>query len=439
MAVCSYGDPAYPGLVAFDYGTGDVLWTSDLEDLGGARHRRIAGVLIAHLSTEAIEDKGVVVAANQLEAVAFDYSGSLLWRSPTSGMALGVDRPGAITSLSYRDDGYLIMTTSRGWVLLVAASDGSVVDACRMHGDPVIAGRRVQGTFVNFKSSVVIGDHLYLMTKFRPDSVDLRSTSHDMIFLVRLAIRRATTARCVGRRPQAAPRLESLDWIEVGVTRLRGGSPSAWQSPAGNVIFVNSDQVVEGRLVPSITALLDDGQAFRKCWRALLPAPMGDAIRGAPAFHPATQTLVAPALSTVFILRNITTFADEPPKVERLTAARLLRIAPTDARVTVTSPGALTYDQDRHQIVMCSGFRIRLSAKAAPYSFLASYAVPVDQPRSSEPLWRYPLAATPTGVPLPGPGTFGQPAMFGLPHGENAERTGIIVNTVRTGTHIIRG
>src|SRR4051794_19712908 len=49
MAVCSYGAPSHPGLVAFDYATGEVLWTSGMHDLPGRDHRRIAGVLLMRM------------------------------------------------------------------------------------------------------------------------------------------------------------------------------------------------------------------------------------------------------------------------------------------------------------------------------------------------------------------------------------------------------
>lgn len=443
MAVCSYGAPSYPGLVAFDYGTGGVQWTSEMEDLPGADRRRIAGVLLARLSDGKGSGKAVVFAANQLEVVAYDYTGVLLWRTRTSGMSPPrAGRVGAVTSLSYRDDGYLILTTSRGWVVLVSAVGGEVVDAYRMDGEVVVAGRRHSGTFVNLKSSVVMGDVLYLMTKFRPARPAVAPALQNAVFLVRLSISAISTCRSGRIEPLAGlqgPQLEAPDRVQVGVTRLRGGSPCAWRSPVGNMIFVNSDQLVNGHLVPSVTAVLDDGQRLQMHWRTLLPAPPGDAIRGAPAFHAGTQTLVAPTLGTVFVLRNAGDLGGEPPTVEEIPAQRLLVDVPAGARVTVTSPGALTYDPDRDEIVMCNGFRVFLPGQTTAYSFLASYALAAGTTGRTQPLWRHPLAATPTGAPLPGPGTFGQPAMFGLREADGEQRTGVIVNTVRTGTYIIRG
>jgi hypothetical protein len=442
LAVCSYGEPSYPGLVAYDYPTGDVLWTSEPEDLPGTDHRRIAGVLLAQLRDANGGERMMVYAANQVEVIAYDYSGTLVWRTPTSEISPGPsERVGAVTTLTYRDDGHLILTTSRGWVALVSALGGEVVDAYRMDAEVVVAGRRQPGTFVNLKSSVVIDDALYLMMKFRPAHPAAAPQLCNAVFLVRLRILTTATPRAARIEPLASlpgSRSEPPDRIQVGVTRLRGGSPCGWSSPVGNLIFLNSDQWVGGRLVPSVTAVRDDDRGLRRHWQTLLPAPPGDAIRGAPAFHAGTQTLVAPALGTVFVLRNAGGLDDRPPMVEEIPARCLLANVPAGARVTVTSPGALTYDGGRDQVVMCNGFRIIVPGRSAPYSFLASYALAARTSGRSEPLWRYPLAATTAGVPLPGPGTFGQPAMFGLRAADGEERTGVIINSVRTGTHIVR-
>ncbi|MCW2537778.1 MAG: hypothetical protein JWQ26_3477, partial [Modestobacter sp.] len=194
MAVCTYGAPDRPGLVAFDYATGDVLWTSGPADLPGADHRRIAGVVLAHLSDGSGTQRSVAFAANQAEAVAYEYSGRLLWRTPTADMS-PVDRVGAVTALSFRDDGHVVLTTSRGWVVLLSALGGQVVDAYRMDADVAVGSRRHHGTFVNLKASVVIGNALYLMTKFRPARPALAPGLPKAVFLVRLGISPGSSRR----------------------------------------------------------------------------------------------------------------------------------------------------------------------------------------------------------------------------------------------------
>jgi hypothetical protein len=122
-----------------------------------------------------------------------------------------------------------------------------------------------------------------------------------------------------------------------------------------------------------------------------------------------------------------------------VSARSLLGELPAGARATVTSPGALTYDDRRDEIVMCNGFRVFLPGRSAPYALLAGYAMGGRAPAPTRPLWQHPLAATPAGVPLPGPGTFGQPALFAFGAPDGAQRTGVIINTVRTGTYILKG
>lgn len=208
-------------------------------------------MVLAHLSDGSGTQRSVAFAANQAEAVAYEYSGRLLWRTPTADMS-PVDRVGAVTALSFRDDGHVVLTTSRGWVVLLSALGGQVVDAYRMDADVAVGSRRHHGTFVNLKASVVIGNALYLMTKFRPARPALAPGLPKAVFLVRLGISPGSSRRgAASSRWPTGARAEVPDRLQVGVTRLRGGSPCAWPSPLGNMVLVNSDQLVDGRLVPS--------------------------------------------------------------------------------------------------------------------------------------------------------------------------------------------
>jgi hypothetical protein len=63
--------------------------------------------------------------------------------------------------------------------------------------------------------------------------------------------------------------------------------------------------------------------------------------------------------------------------------------------------------------------------------------VPADPRGKIHPLWQAPLGVTRDGTPIPGYGTFGQPALFRY-QGGDGQATGVIVNTVATGTYIFR-
>jgi hypothetical protein len=68
---------------------------------------------------------------------------------------------------------------------------------------------------------------------------------------------------------------------------------------------------------------------------------------------------------------------------------------------------------------------------------MGAFAVPLDRRETTRPLWQQPLGVTRDGVPIPGFGTFGQPALFRYGYGGD-EATGVIVNTVATGTYIFK-
>src|SRR5262249_37998143 len=71
MAVCAYPSPGYPALVAYDYTTGAVRWTSPLEDLSGIGRRRLAHLLLAKMALSGCRARPYVFAANPTEFVAY--------------------------------------------------------------------------------------------------------------------------------------------------------------------------------------------------------------------------------------------------------------------------------------------------------------------------------------------------------------------------------
>ena len=105
-AVCTYDSPQHPALVAFDYKTGSVAWTSPPEDLPGLFQRWPSGILLAKVMVEDRPPQHFVFAANPLEFVAYASDGRRLWKRLTN--EVNADAPAGVgmpTSLSFTDRG----------------------------------------------------------------------------------------------------------------------------------------------------------------------------------------------------------------------------------------------------------------------------------------------------------------------------------------------
>src|SRR5262249_22995528 len=172
-------------------------------------------------------------------------------------------------------------------------------------------------------------------------------------------------------------------------------------------------------------------------WRSILATVPGDAIHAAPALY--GRTLLVSTKHNIFVFGDIETLVDNVRSPVPLTG--LVRELPSRRSATSAiefgSPLALTYACDTDEIVAYTNLRVRAGREHRVYGFLCAFAVPARSPVTARPLWCHPLAITLDGSPLPGAGTFGQPALFRYEEGGDTS-TGLIVNTVSTGTYLFK-
>jgi hypothetical protein len=182
-----------------------------------------------------------------------------------------------------------------------------------------------------------------------------------------------------------------------------------------------------------VVAVEDDGAGLDIRWR--VPLGPGETIRSAPAFHRASGTLLVSTNGPIHVLRVSDRGAGEVDDMASIGGAAVagpLGLGGLPARFG--SPLALAYDELTDELVVYTNLRV---GAGGGYGFLTCFALPARGPAISRPLWREPLALTAGGDPAPGPGTFGQAALFR--YGRNGgAATGLIVNTVCSGTYIMR-
>jgi hypothetical protein len=192
-------------------------------------------------------------------------------------------------------------------------------------------------------------------------------------------------------------------------------------------------------LEPTITAVEDRQGALIVRWRSLLHVQPGDDIYAAPALHADSGTLLVTTLHNIYVFREVTSLAGEVPQPAATRPSDLIASAshPRTSSVKVGSPFALAFDVDRDEVIAYTNFRVGVEPFHLRYGFLGAFALPLRAGRKPHALWQRPLGVTRDGAPIPGFGTFGQPALFRYDSAGD-EATGIIVNTVATGTYIFR-
>jgi hypothetical protein len=174
-------------------------------------------------------------------------------------------------------------------------------------------------------------------------------------------------------------------------------------------------------------------------WQTVLHVERGDDVYAAPALHADSGTLLLTTLRNIYLFRNVASLSGEVPVPAPVDPCELVASA-SDSRTTsvkVGSPFGLAFDADQNEVVAYTNFRISVEPSVLSYGFLGAFAVPVNPREKIRPLWERPLGVTRDGAPIPGFGTFGQPALF-RQEGADDQETGIIVNTVATGTYIFR-
>jgi hypothetical protein len=100
------------------------------------------------------------------------------------------------------------------------------------------------------------------------------------------------------------------------------------------------------------------------------------------------------------------------------------------------SPIGLTFDAAANALAAYTNFRFKL-ASGAFYSYLGAFSIPLDGSSPGLPLWCSSLNPTQNGDGQ-GSGTYGQPALFEYQNASGQTATGLIVNTVDTGTYIFK-
>ncbi len=443
-AVCVYDSPLHPALVAYDYRTGSVLWTSPPEDLPGLFHRWPSGILLARVVVDNSLTRYCVFAANPVEFVAYAGNGRRLWKR--SSNEISADAPAGVgmpTSLTFTDRGEIVCVTTKGWIVKLDPLDGSVISSYRMEASLVIEGREYQGVFVTTKSPVVIGDVLYIVADFKPNVcypplLPLFCPVH----LLRIELshpgnpgseRQIRPMTAGSATSEAAP-----DRVQVGIYKGTGSPPALVRPGCSPLLFAHAHSLTKHGLQPMIAAVEDRNGTLTIRWQTTLEVAPGDDVYAAPALYPDSGTLLVTTLQNVYLFRDVASASGSVPCPAALDAGEMVAgNGHGTTSVRAGSPFGLAFDADRDEIVAYTNLRITTGASLLSYGFLGAFAIPVDQRARPYPLWKAALGVTADGAAIPGFGTFGQPACFRYEDG-SGQSTGVIVNTVATGTYIFR-
>jgi hypothetical protein len=444
-AVCTYDSPLHPALVAYDYRTGSVVWTSPPEDLPGLFQRWPSGILLAKLIVDDRPPQHCVFAANPVEFVSYAGDGRRLWKRATTEVngdaPTGVGMP---TSLSFTDRGELVCVTTNAWVVKLDPLDGSVISSYRMDTSVFVDGREHRGVFVTTKSPVVVGDSLYLLADFKANvSYQPLHPLFCPVHLVRIELSQPGVRGSERQiKPLLRPRGPSdamPDRVRLGVYKGTGSPPALVKPGAAPLFFAHAHTLTRVGLEPIISAVEDREGVLSVRWQTVLHVRHGDDLYAAPALHADTGTLLLTTLHNIYLFRNVASLSGQVPVPARVDLCELVTSAsdPRTTSVKVGSPFGLAFDGDQNEVVAYTNFRITVAPSLFSYGFLGAFSVPVDPRKKMRPLWERPLGVTRDGALIPGFGTFGQPALF-RHEGADDQATGIIVNTVATGTYIFR-
>lgn len=444
-AVCTYDSPLHPALVAYDYKTGSVLWTSPSEDLPGLFQRWPSGILLAKVGVGDGPPQHCVFAANPVEFVAYTGDGRRLWKRATSEVTseapAGVGMP---TSLSFTDARELVCVTTKGWVVKLDPLDGRVISSYRMDATVFVDGRAHRGVFVTTKSPAVIGNVLYVLADFKPNvSYPPLHPFFCPVHLLRIELSQPGVpgSECEIKplvRP-CSPTDAAPDRVRLGVHKGTGSPPALVRAGNPALFFAHAHTLTAAGLQPTISAVEDRHGVLSVRWQSVLQVQPGDDVHAAPALHADSGTLLVTTLQNVYLFRDVTGLTGQVPCPPAACPDDLVPCAadPRISSVKVGSPFGLAFDADRNEVVAYTNFRVSVAPTFLSFGFLGAFAVPVGPRGRTRPLWQQPLGVTRDGTAIPGFGTFGQPALFRYDCGGD-QATGIIVNTVATGTYIFR-
>jgi hypothetical protein len=229
------------------------------------------------------------------------------------------------------------------------------------------------------------------------------------------------------------------DRVRLGVYKGTGSPPALVRSGHPTLFFAHAHTLSGNGLQPTISAVEDGQGVLRVRWQSVLQVQPGDDVHAAPALHADSGTLLVTTLQSIYLFRDVASLTGDVPCPPAARSEDLVASAadPRTSSVRAGSPFGLAFDADRNEIVAYTNFRITIEPTFLTYGFLGAFAVPVGPRGKMRPLWQQPLGVTRDGMAIPGFGTFGQPALFRYDcAGDRA--TGIIVNTVATGTYIFR-
>jgi hypothetical protein len=443
IAVCTYSTPGLPALAAFRYQDGSVLWTSPMEDLPGYPLRVPVGILMARMSVKGKPAQNYVFAANVAEFVAYSEEGQRIWKRRNAEVApeapWGVGLP---ISMTFNDAKEIVVATTGGWVVKLSPLNGQTIDAYKMETSIVHEGCLYPGYFFTCKSPIIIGNTLYLLAEFKAYDSKALPRVFSPVHVIRISL---TSPGVLG----GEHRIQALHQPSKGKDRLpdralvgiyRGrGSPPAWTTRAGTVqIFATAHAFRNGRMYPTIAGIEDEKGALQQRWLSVLNVARGDSVHAAPALHGPSGILFVTTLQNIFLFRRFGELRGTVPCPPALPGDALVSIAsnPAIARVGFGSPFALTLDQAANEIVGYTNFRA-ISKAGLSYGVLGAFALHRARDEAPRPLWYRPLGVSSDGRIVPGLGTLGQPALFEYDHG-NHRATGLIVNTVSTGTYMMK-
>ena len=342
-AVCTYDSTLHPALVAYDYKTGSVLWTSPQEDLPGLFQRWPSGILLAKVTVGGGAAEGRVFAANPVEFVAYSGEGRRIWKRSTSDVTR--DAPSGVgmpTSLSFTDAHELVCVTTKGWVVKLDPLDGRVIASYRMHAVVFVEGREHRGVFVTTKSPVVIGNVLYVLADFKPNvSFPPLHPFLCPVHLLRIELNGPGVNGSEREiKPLAQPRGPTdspPDRVRLGVHNGTGSPPALVRPGQPPLLFAHAHTLTAAGLAPTIGAIEDRQGVLSLRWQSALPAEPGDDVYAAPALHAESGTLLVTTLRHIYLFRDVTSQAGRVPCPAAAEPADLVASASDPRTSSVTS------------------------------------------------------------------------------------------------------
>jgi hypothetical protein len=430
--ITMHPDPLQPAIAAYDPTSLRLLWTSPRSDLPADRtgRRRLAAPLLFRTGTPVDAATRVgVITGNPTEFIAYDDQGREQWRRPNlvaepSSYDARFRQPasrsaGGPICLNHTDSGHLVTITDDGWLITLDPWTGHrrmirpLLDPTgRRRGiGPAGPGQARLGTG---KSVAVVGQVVYALVA--PPGPG------EPVFLARCEI------ASDGRRLTGEPEL-----IMIGRDRA-GGSPCVLAGPGGRNLIIANAEI--GPSVPIVVIIEDvPGKGLQRRWWSIIPGRPGDVLHTSPAIEPITKRLVVTTRDRLLIFPPVDQLEGRVIAPAPMPAEDLL---PRDLRSSAVeglglgSPVTLGRGRSVGTLLITN---LRLRVRAGTFGHLVAVAVPDHAwagPRTRlRPLWAVPLS----DPPAPGPGTFGQAAVFTDATG----RSGVLVTTAVDGTFCIKG